>query len=156
MQNKFIIVVLFFLLVSCGKRPYYEKVYSFENRVWKDDVKLSFPVEIENITTEYNFTLSLRVSTDYKYNNMWVFLKTISPDGTEAREPFEIKITNTDGAWAGNKIGSIVETPLVFNKRKLPLAGKYTFILEQGISLSMIDNVLDLGFKVEKIEGQPI
>ena len=151
-QNKFIIVVLFFLLVACGKSPHYEKVYSFENRVWKDDVKLTFPVEIEDIATEYDFTLSLRVNTDYKYNNLWVFLKTISPDGTEAREPFEINITNEDGTWIGNRTGSIVETPLVFNKRKLPLAGEYTFILEQGISFSTIDNVLDLGFKVEKVK----
>ncbi|MCO4814803.1 MAG: gliding motility lipoprotein GldH [Flavobacteriales bacterium] len=151
-QNKFIIVVLLILFVSCSKHPHYEKVYSFENREWKDDVKLSFPVEIEDVATEYNFTLSLRVSTDYKYNNLWVFLKTISPDGTEAREPFEINITNSDGTWIGNRTGSIVETPLMFNKRKLPIAGKYTFILEQGISSSEIDNVLDLGFKVEKVE----
>ena len=81
-----------------------------------------------------------------------MFLKTISPDGTEAREPFEINITNSDGTWIGNRTGSIVETPLMFNKRKLPIAGKYTFILEQGISSSEIDNVLDLGFKVEKVE----
>ena len=151
--NKILVVIVLFLFVACGKTPHYEKVYSFENRVWEKDVKLSFPVEITNIEAEYNFTLSLRVSTDYKFNNLWVFLKTTSPDGTEAREPFEIKITNPDGTWVGNRTGSIVETPLVFKKRKLPLNGEYSFILEQGITSSTIDNVLDLGFKVEKSGG---
>ena len=150
--NKLLVVALF-LFVACGKTPHFEKVYSFENREWTQDVKLSFPVEIEDIEAEYNFTLSLRVSTDYKYNNLWVFLKTTSPDGTEAREPFEIKITNPDGTWVGNRTGSIVETALTFRKRKLPLKGKYNFILEQGITNSKIDNVLDLGFKVEKEVG---
>lgn len=149
-QNKFLVFAFLLLFTSCGKPPYYEKIYSFENRLWTQDVKLSYPVEITNIESEYNFTLSLRVSTDYKYNNLWVFLKTISPDGTEAREPFEIKITNPDGTWVGNRTGSVVETSLTFEKRKLPLKGKYTFILEQGITNSTIDNVLDLGFKVEK------
>jgi len=149
-QNKTLIVILLFLFAACGKTPHYEKVYSFDNRVWDQDVKLSFPVEITDIKAEYNFTLSLRVNTDYKFNNLWIFLKTTSPDGTEAREPFEIKITNPDGTWVGNRTGSIVETPLVFRKRKLPIKGNYTFALEQAITSSTIDNVLDLGFKVEK------
>lgn len=152
-RSKIYFICLFFLAVSCGEVPHYEKVYSFENRVWAQDVKLSYPVEVTDINAKYNFTLSLRVSTDYKYNNLWVFLKTTSPDGTEAREPFEIKITNPDGSWVGNRTGSVVETPLVFKERQLPLAGTYTFVLEQGITTSTVDNVLDLGFKVEKVDN---
>ena len=148
--SNFIFILTVLLISSCGEQPVYEKVFSFENREWNQDVKLTYPVKIENINEEYNFTLSLRTTTDYKYNNLWVFMKTESPDGSTAREPFEIMVTDQNGNWIGNKTGSVVETSLFFKQRKLPIKGTYTFTLEQGITNSKIDEVLDLGFRVEK------
>ena len=148
--NRLCIIVGILFLVSCGKQPHYEKVYSFEGQKWDQDVKLEFVIDIKDISHDYDFTLSLRTTTDYKYNNLWVFLKTEAPDGNTGREPFEIIITNPDGSWVGNKTGTVVETPLYFKSRKLPLKGKYKFTVEQGITESKIDEVLDLGFRVEK------
>lgn len=76
-------------------------------------------------------------------------MKTETPDGTSAREPFEIKITNPDGSWIGEKSGSIVTTPLYFRRRKMPKAGTYKFTLEQGITESVIDEVHDLTLQID-------
>ena len=151
MKKSSLILSVLLFLSSCGSPPLFEKTYSFENRVWDQDVKPAYTVEIEDVNTEYDFTLTLRTSTDYKYNNLWVFMKTEGPDGVSAREPFEILITNPDGSWIGNKTGTIVETPLYFKRRKLPFKGTYTFTLEQGITESTVDEVLDLGFEVRKV-----
>jgi len=142
-------LLLVITLSSCGDIPLYDKVYSFDGREWLQDVKPNFEVEIDDISKEYNFTLSLRTTVDYKYSNLWIFMKTESPDGNSAREPFELKITDESGAWIGNKTGSVVETSLNFKKRKLPLKGTYKFMIEQGITASSIDEVLDIGFTVE-------
>lgn len=146
----FILIFSVFILGSCGEQPLYEKVYSFENHIWEQDVKPVYDVEINDETKAYNFTLSLRTTTDFKYSNLWIFMKTESPDGLIAREPIEILITNPDGSWIGNKTGSIVETPLYFKSMILPIKGKYTFTLEQGITESEVREVLDLGFRVEE------
>ncbi len=148
----FILIFLLLTLLSCGELPVYEKSYSFDDNKWEQDVKPTFSVDIKNIEKEYNFTLSLRTTTDYKYNNLWVFMKTQSPDGTTAREPFEIKIVDPNGNWIGNKTGSIVETSLFFRKRKLPLKGTYIFTLEQGITFSEIDEVVDISFIVDEVK----
>ena len=144
--------LLFFILgvssLSCSEKPFYEKVYSFDGNEWIQRVKPSFAVDIKDIEKEYNFIITLRTTTDYKYSNLWIYMNTITPDGTKAREPFQIQITNPDGSWAGIKTGTIVEHPLQFNKRKLPKKGKYTFTLEQGITESKIDEVLDIGLRV--------
>ena len=146
--NLFLVTILF-LLSACGKTPLYEKVYSFEKNMWEQNVRPEFEVNIENTDKLYDFTLFLRTTTDYKYNNLWVFLKTESPNGTFAREPFELIISNPDGSWAGNKTGTVVETAINFKSRKLPTKGKYKFVIEQGITESKIDEVLDVGFRVE-------
>ena len=145
-----IILMLGLILSSCADQPEFEKVYSFNDMTWDQDVKPEYVVDITDINNSYDFTLSLRTTTDYKYNNLWVFMKTESPDGTSAREPFEIMITNPDGSWIGNKTGTVVETPLYFKSRKLPQMGTYKFTIEQGITESEISEVLDLGFRVEK------
>jgi gliding motility-associated lipoprotein GldH len=149
-QISVFVLMLGLIFTSCGDQPEFEKVYSFEGKTWNQDVKPEYTVDIQDVNMEYDFTLSLRTTTDYKYNNLWIFMKTESPDGTSAREPFEIMIANPDGSWVGNKTGTVVETPLYFKSRKLPLKGKYTFTIEQGITESEIDQVLDLGFRVEK------
>lgn len=146
------ILTLVVLLVSCSEKAYYEKVYSFESKEWDQRVKPSFTVEIEDTTKEYNFIVTLRTTTDYKFNNLWIFMNTKSPKGEKGREPFQIYITNPDGSWIGKKTGTIVENQLRFNQRKMPQKGKYKFTLEQAITASTIDEVLDIGLRVEEIK----
>lgn len=149
-KNRILIGLIAVLLTACGEQPYYEKVVAFEGREWHQNVKPSYSFEVKDVNKEYDFTLSLRTSTEYKYSNLWVFMKTITPDGTVAREPFEIKITDATGAWIGEKSGSVVTTPLTFRSRKLPKKGKYTFTIEQGITQTKVTNVHDLTFRVDE------
>lgn len=137
------------MLFSCSESPHYEKTYSFDNKTWEQNISLKHEVDIQDIDKEYDIILSLRTTTDFKYNNLWVFMKVTAPDGSTGREPFEFKISNPDGSWIGTKTGTIVETPLHFRRRKLPMKGKYTFELEQGITESKVDEILDVIFTVE-------
>ena len=140
------------ILSACQETPVFEKSYAFEGDYWDQKVKPTFKVDIKDLDKEYDFILTLRTTTDYHYNNLWVFLNTTTPSGQKGREPFEIKITNPDGSWAGKKTGTVVEFPLYFKRRKMPEKGIYTFILEQGITASKIDEVLDIGLRVEEVK----
>lgn len=145
--------VLGFGLFSCSESPYYEKVVSFENNKWEVNQKPSFEVEIEDTSTLYDFVLTIRTTTEYKFNNLWIFWNTKTPNGDRVREPFELKITTPDGSWIGKNSGTIVENQIHFRQRKISPKGKYTFTLEQGITESVIDNVLDVDLKVEKVKA---
>lgn len=153
MRNFFVLLFISGMFLSCSEQPYYDKVYSFQDKTWSQRVKPSFTVDIKDINKAYNFVITLRTTTDYKYNNLWVFLNTTTPDGIKAREPFQIIITNPDGSWAGSKTGTVVENYLPFKGRKLPVKGKYTFTLEQGITEKEIDEVLDIGFSVVEVKN---
>ena len=95
----------------------YEVITSFKNNTWNVDQKPEFEVTIDDTSKAYNFRLILRTTTDYAYNNLWIFLKTVAPDGAEGREPYQIRIANEDGSWIGSKSGSMVETELSFAAR---------------------------------------
>ncbi len=144
-----IALILALLFVSCGEQPLFEKSYSFKENKWTQNVKPAFKIDIQDTTLAYDFTITFRVTTDYAYNNVWFYLNTKTPDGLNAREPFEMKITNPDGSWAGKKTGTVVETQLNFNRRKLPKKGSYYFTLEQGVTMKELDEVLDIGLNVD-------
>lgn len=127
----------------------YQKSYTFEKAEWEQNVKPSYTVDIKDTVKVYDFTLTLRTTTDYKFSNLWIYLNTTAPDGKKSREAFEIQITNPDGSWSGKKTGTIVENNLIFKRKKIPLKGKYVFVLEQGITASKIDQVLDVGLTVD-------
>ena len=142
------IVAFLFILFGCSSIPVYEKVYVFENNKWDQSVKPQFIVNVEDTSKMYDFTITLRTTTDYMYSNLWIYLNSQTPDKQHSREPFEIKITDANGEWVGKKTGSIVEHTIYFTKRKLPVKGKYVFIIEQGITESIVDQVLDIGMVV--------
>lgn len=151
MRSKlFTIAIIGLMLSACSEAPLFDESVSFDNSEWSQDVKPKYSLEINDTDKEYNFTLSLRTTTDYKYSNLWVFMKTVTPEGIVSRVPYQFRITNEDGSWIGNKTGTIVETPMSFPKRKLPQKGKYTFIIEQGITEKSIKEVLDLTLRVEE------
>ena len=149
-SHSLLLLLLAVVLFGCGEKPLFEKVYSFENRVWTLDQKPEFKLEVTDTTALYDISLTLRTTTDYKFNNLWIFLNTTLPDGQSERLPFQIRISNEDGSWIGNKTGSVVETSLDFPARKLPVKGEYSFIVEQAVTQSQVDEVLDIGLRVNK------
>jgi len=146
---------LIFVLFSCSEAPLYEKAYSFKNQEWKQNEKMKFVVEIKDTSKFYDLTLSVRTTTDFPYSNLWMFMKSTAPNGAVGREPIRMDITNPDGSWIGTKSGSTIETPLYFKRRKFPLKGKYTFVLEQGITDSKVTEILDLILRLDYAREQP-
>ncbi len=147
-------IALLLVLASCTQEAVFNKSFKFQDEVWSQNVKPEFEVDIQDTSVAYDFVFTLRSTTDYAYNNLWVFLSSTPPTGKTIREPYEIKMAYPDGNWIGKKSGTIVEHELIFQKRKLPFKGKYLFVLEQAITQKVVDEVLDLSFEVRKSEEQ--
>jgi len=150
-RSSIALLVIALSFSSCGDKPVYDEFKSVNDSVWTYSQKMDFPVQIDDASSLFDFKLVVRVTTEYEFNNMWVFLTTTTPDGQSSREPFEIQISYEDGSWVGEKSGTIVESTLLFNRRKLPETGVYTFTVEQGIVDEKLNGVLDVGFIVEAV-----
>ncbi len=146
--------ILILLFTSCSETSFYEKSYSFQSNSWNQNVKPKFKVEITDTSKLYDFELTLRNSTDYSFNNCWIYLNTTAPSKIKAREAYEIKITHPDGTWIGTKSGTIVENVLFFKKRKFPQKGVYYFQIEQAVIQEKLDHVLDIGLRIKESKTQ--
>jgi gliding motility-associated lipoprotein GldH len=152
MRKLFFLLFCGAIIAACTNSSVYNTSYQFKNNVWKQKTRPTFIVNIPDTTITYDFTLSIRTSTDYKYNNLWIYLTTKTPFKQIIRDPYEIKICFPNGEWIGHKTGSIVEHKIVFKRRKLPQIGQYTFIVEQGVIQSALNEVIDITFDVSKAE----
>ena len=95
-------------LLACNKVPVYNSSYHFKNNTWSEKIRPTFTVSIPDTVNSYDFTLTIRTTTDYKFNNLWIYLTTKTPFKQIIREPYEIKTCYPNGAWIGNNTGSIV------------------------------------------------
>ncbi len=144
---------LILLFSGCDKNRVFEKNEEIHNYVWDvKDVK-SFEVIVNDTTTPNNFYVNVRNADGYQYSNLYLFIKTIFPNGKSSRDTLECILANEEGRWLGKGLGDIWDNQIVFKKAKrFPLMGKYTFIIEQAMRQPQLPMVMDVGMRIEKVE----
>jgi gliding motility-associated lipoprotein GldH len=149
-NSKLILILTIGLVVfsSCETKPYYDKTYSFKGKTWNQRLKPEFVVPVEQTNQYFDFIIAIRTTTDYKFNNLWIYLNTTTPNNKKGRDPFQIRVANNDGTWRGTKTGTVVENQLLFKRRKFPEKGNYKFTIEQAITEKTVGEILDIGLRV--------
>ena len=146
----FIISLLVFQ--SCDSKRFYEENKIIEKNVWNSKDKATFYVTITDIRTPYNFYFNLRNGGDYPYSNIYLFLKTVFPDGRIARDTIECQLADYDGKWLGSGISEVKFNRFLFQKGvRFPQKGQYVFEVEQAMRVSDLKGITDIGIRLEKL-----
>lgn len=142
-------VSLLLLFQSCGDNAYFDNVYDFENQAWSKGDTAVFEVDVQDSVKIHDFILSLRTTKEYQYNNLWVYIMITAPDGTTSKVAQEIPLARPNGAWIGKVSGTLVESRLRFDSKPFPIKGKYVFKVVNATQEETIDEVLDIGLRIE-------
>ena len=144
------------ILHSCGDDPLFMETYEFKNNKWDQNIKPSFKVSFPGDTTTYDVIFTLRSTTDYAYNNIWLYITTTGPQCKEVNDsksiigknPVEIKMAKDNGEWIGTKSGTYVDHRLLFRQRRF-CKGAYTFKVEQAVTIGTLEDLSDLTIEVK-------
>jgi len=150
--NHLLILLLFLLIFySCDSKRIFEENKKIEKGVWNTADKANFEVNITDIYARYNFYINVRNEGDYPYSNLYLFMHTLFPDGTTARDTIECQLADYDGRWLGSGIGSVKYNRFLFKQGvKFRQPGTYVFELEQAMRTKELKGVADIGIRVEK------
>ncbi|MEI6021157.1 MAG: gliding motility lipoprotein GldH [Bacteroidota bacterium] len=144
-------LAMFALLLSCGKQVVFSKYYTFTDNEWPVKEKAVFDLEINDTQTLNNVSLMVRHADSYPYNNIFLFVKTVYPDGKITNDTMEVILANQKGEWLGSGAGDIFDFKVPIKKNvRFPLAGKYHFEFEQGMRIDPLPLIMDFGFEIEK------
>jgi gliding motility-associated lipoprotein GldH len=119
---------------------------------WSYPDRVRYDVKIDDANALYNLYMNLRVTSDYKYSNIFVLISHTGPDKKRIVKRYELKLANKDGEWLGNGSGNLYsyQAPFLTNY-KFPTKGLYHFEIEQNMRDNPLREVSDVGLRVEKV-----
>jgi gliding motility-associated lipoprotein GldH len=149
--KKIYIIFLFFAIFSACRQPSVpEKMVTFSQHQWKVDNRVKIEIENSDSISFYNIFVVIRHTTAFKYNNLLLHYTAFAKDTVTSK----INIPLGNGRqWNGDALDDIVETRVKINTQPQKLKkGNNIFMLQQLMPDSVLDNILNVGVRVEKIK----
>ena len=141
------------LLVCCNTNT--ESSYSvFEEDSWHADSIITLNHSVVDTITKQNLYLKIRHTTDFEYQNIFLFV-----DFQEKRDTIEVTLSEKNGKWLGSGFGDIKEVEYCFAKEIIFSSKKTSiFAVEQAMrygeqpAITNLKGIIALGIKIKKSE----
>lgn len=143
-------IILFF---SCDPNQVYEKNVELTDLKWHKDSVIIFKVDVQDTLSAHNVYINIRNTSQYQMQNLFLFIKATSPNGTVLRDTFECYLADERGKWTGSGWGDIYDNQFIYKRNvRFPLSGTYTFEYVQAMRTEELKYISDLGLRVEKVK----
>ena len=143
-------LVMLFLNGCTDPNAVFDQNSPIENHNWSYANQVHNTFKIDDPSIPYNLYISLRVTGEYKYSNIFVLVHKSGPK-LKGTTRFEIKLADLDGEWLGKGSGNLYSYQLpIMTNFKFPEKGTYTFSIEQNMRDNPLHEVNDVGMRVEK------
>jgi gliding motility-associated lipoprotein GldH len=139
------------LLSSCQSIDLFEKVVSIPRQEWKANFKPQFNFNIKDTLSHYDVYIILRHNEKYEFNNIWVSLTYQLKAQQPVTGQYELPLANNDG-WLGIAMDDLYEHRVRITAENgiLLKPGEYTFTIGQIMRKDPLENVLNVGLRIEK------
>lgn len=141
-------------LASCTTIDLYEKTVPIPGHQWSSSFKPQFQFNIADTTVPYQVYIIVRHNDRYNYNNIWVNLYTQAPGDTVQKVQYELPLASREKGWLGSAMDDIYEHRISITPQNQKLyfkkAGEYRFTLEQIMREDPLQQVMDVGIRIEK------
>jgi len=137
-------------LTACTQLDVFEKNVVIPKNQWSNSLKPDFDFIIKDTTASYNLYIVLRHTDAYHYNNIWLNLGTQSPSDTMRYQKFDLLLGTDAKGWEGTGMDDVYEHRSTLAARQPLKAGNYTFTIEQIMREDPLQEVLNVGLRLEK------
>ena len=138
---------------SCTTIDLYEKTVVIPGHKWSSHFKPSFDFTIQDTTASYQLFLVLRHNEKYSFNNIYVNLSAKLPgQDTSVRIRRDLQLATNEKGWNGTGMDDIYEHRIKLGDPQTLKAGTYTFTLEQIMREDPLENIMNAGLRIEKLQ----
>ncbi|HET6993894.1 MAG TPA: gliding motility lipoprotein GldH [Chitinophagaceae bacterium] len=148
----FLSVSCFLCFFSCTTVDLYEKSLPVPGHAWYNSFRPTFEFIIKDTNSAYQPLLILRHNEKYHYRNIYINLYIQGP-GQDTAQKFQLDLplASKDGKWLATGMDDIYEHRISLLESPPNLkAGLYKFTVEQIMRENPLQNVYDVGIRVEK------
>lgn len=149
----FLLISLVLIFYSCDPNHVFEQNIEIDEFAWNKDSIIKFEVDIRDTINPHNIYVNVRNTSRYKMQNLFLFIKTTSPIGSELLDTFECYLADERGKWNGSGWGDIYDNQFIYKRNiRFPISGIYTFEYTQAMRTDYLEYISDIGLKIEKVE----
>jgi len=154
-KTKLILLILIsFVSLSCSKNDIFSEFQAINVNGWHKDSLYQFSLPISDLENNYNLYLNVRNTNDYSYQNFWIFITRVNPDGTSSNDTIECYLADQRGKWLGSGVGPVKEMPILYQQKiSFPKTGVYQYKIGHGMRDTLLSGISDIGIRVERSEN---
>lgn len=148
-----VILIILTTLASCDRNVVFSDTRDMDNSTWNLMNAADFTVPVNDTISSNNIFFTIRTGSGYPFRNIWLFVRTISPDGKIIGDTIQYYLFDEKGERYGKGFGDIRELRLPYKSNVyFPGKGNYRFTVQHGMREEDLKGVYDFGLRVEKIK----
>ena len=145
-----LIVMICSTLIGCQTNSIYSEYQAIAEDGWHADSVLQYRWTVEETNAAYEVLLTLRHTTQYPYQNLWLFVDEYKGHMLLHRDTIEAMMADDYGRWLGKGIKRY-ELPLQYDtQRRFFHSGEYTFRIQQGMRTEWLQGITDVGLVIRE------
>ena len=146
-----VVLLASYIFTSCTTIDLYEKAVTIPKHQWSSSFKPSFDFTIKDTSAPYRLFLVLRHTEKYNFNNIFVNVYVKGPgQDTVQKIQRDLVLATNDKGWLASGMDDIYEHRIELGSDQSLRAGNYTFTIEQIMREDPLENVLNVGLRIEK------
>jgi gliding motility-associated lipoprotein GldH len=143
------------LLSGCLTSDLYEKNIAIPGHAWDYSFKPTVSFDIIDTTSSYNIFLVVRHTDAFRYNNLWVKIRSKTPgDSVAMTQQFDLPLA-TQHKWTATGMDDIFEHRILLYRRpvKFSRSGSYTVVMEHVMRENPLEYIMNVGLRLEKVQS---
>lgn len=143
------------LLASCGKNVVLDELHTFEDSRWHMDSAVTVVWEPEQSEDPVFMSMYIRHSTEYAYNNLFLFRSIESTQGVEYTDTVNVALADPLGVWNGSGMSNLkmLEIPIGKGAVRFRDDERYTLKIIQGMRDTVLYGIQDVGVQFEQVKA---
>ena len=150
MRNILLTIIIGLSLVACDNQLIFSEFRSFGNSGWHMDSIAGYTLPIHDSLATYEVQIIVRHTTQYPYQNLWLFTEEWYGNVLLHRDTIECFMADEYGRWNGRGIQQYTLPLLYDNAHAFPKTGDYTITIQQGMRMEQLRGITDIGVKILK------
>ena len=141
------------LLTGCDVNRIYEDNVDLTDRVWLEENKVGFEVELDDASIPYTIYANVRNGHNYPFYNLYLQYAIVDSTGREVKKGLEnlILFEPKTGEPYGSGIGDVFDHQIpILESYYFPDLGEYTIQLQQYMRRDTLEQVHSVGVRVER------
>jgi gliding motility-associated lipoprotein GldH len=136
------------LLSSCTDKYVWQQNKIITDGIWNKDTVLKIELPMEDTVSWYSLSINVRNRTDYSFQNLYLFLQILAPNGATTTDTLNFILANDDGSWTGSGglFSKYKENTFLYRKYvQFPVSGDYSVNIRQGMRKDDLEGIASVG-----------